>query len=116
MAVRTDDLNRVIKLLAKGADVNTKGLADTTPLMFATMSGYEQTVKVLLAAGADVNAQNVEGTTAIMFAAMKTNVEIVKALIAAGADVNAKVGNSTVLDFARNPEIISLLEAAGARK
>jgi ankyrin repeat protein len=46
------------------------------------------------------------------------NLATIRQLIAAGADVNAKDGNGeSVLDWAlkyRNPEIVSILQAAGA--
>ena len=54
-AVR-DDLNAVIRLIARGADVNIRDSDGRTALMYASLEGYLTVIDALLAKGANVNA------------------------------------------------------------
>jgi serine/threonine-protein phosphatase 6 regulatory ankyrin repeat subunit B len=59
-----------------------------TPLMLASVGGYNLTVRELLAHGADVNLTNPDGDTALMYAAFKGYVPAVETLLAHGAKIN----------------------------
>lgn len=127
------DYERVRILLAAGADpnqLNTFGgavrkgpiaLVHLSTLMFAAPYGSDETVAGLLKAGARVNEVDVRKMSPLMLsiATDYANPAIAKQLIAAGADVNAKDQNGeSVLTWARkfrNPEILSLLDAADAQ-
>ena len=103
-----------------------------TPLMDASVQGYQDSVAMLLAAGADPNAKLPKfrrhglcagfrkGATALMMAARQGNLSIVEALLAAGADPKARdSGRRTALDFAADAghvEIAERLREAGARR
>jgi ankyrin repeat protein len=112
-------------LISEGADVNARSdVLGRTPLMYAAARySNPEIVTLLIEAGADVNAKVNNGLTPLMLAARYTTTpEIVTLLIQAGADVNTKDENGlTPLWFANHlsgsyPEIIKILEAAGARE
>jgi ankyrin repeat protein len=71
-------------LIAKGANVNTKGAYGWSVLNKAVFFGYLNAVLLLLATeGIDICAKSNIKYTALMFACMNGNVEIVEALLAA---------------------------------
>jgi len=110
----------VFDLVARGADVDARGMSGWTPLMCACNYGHAATVAELLRLGADVNAQTPDGFSSLMVAAWKGYLDVVRMLLAApGVDVNLAVGVNryTALSTARthgHAAIVALLEAAGA--
>ena len=72
-------------LINAGADVNIKGKADWTALMFAVMRGDVENVKNLIAAGADVNTHTKDGETPLQRAEALEYNEIITILKNAGA-------------------------------
>jgi ankyrin repeat protein len=76
-------------LLEKGANVEAKNINGHTPLYVATISEYEETVKVLLKYNADVNAKSDLGLTPLYMAARNGCEEIVKVLLKYNADISA---------------------------
>ena len=104
-------------LIEAGADMAKYG---DTALMFSLR--HTETAKALIEAGADVNAKHEDGFTPLLLAARGGQAEMVRALIEAGADVNAKIENGftvTVVEMAEmsgHPEIVEILEQAGARR
>lgn len=115
-ASKNGNLDEVNRLIAAGADVNTKDDDGTTPLHWA----YRSTVSIieaLVAAGADVNAKENKGRTSLHWASGAPGGEsIVEALLIAGSDVNAKdtIYGQTPLYWARSADIVSRLITAGA--
>jgi len=103
-AARDGRTSAVKKLLAKGADVNSRSKIGYTPLHDAAFHGHKKVVKILIANGADVHARNYpHKSTPLHLAAFAGRVEIVKVLLEAGADANAKNRRGTTpLDSARN--------------
>ena len=127
------DGERMQLLLAAGGDPNgmnalagvvKKGpvaLVHLSPLMLAAPYSDPVTIGALLRAGAHVNELDIRKMSPLMLsiATDHANPDVARQLIAGGADVNASDQNGeAVLTWARkyrNPEIVSLLEAAGAR-
>ena len=132
-ALSDPDQERVRVLVDAGSDVNVANtfagavkngpinLVHMTPLFIAATDAPPDTIKVLLSAGAHPDECDQRKLTPLMSAMLTDhpNLATIRQLIAAGADVNAKDQNGeSVLDWAlkyRNPEIISMLKAAGAK-
>ena len=112
-----NDINAVMALAARGADVNAQDRFGQTPIMTVTHPGvrefllevgsdirirdaYGNTLlhkvsdidfaKDLIAKGADVNARNDDGQTPLQKAIKAGNIGLVRIFIAKGADVNAR--------------------------
>jgi ankyrin repeat protein len=114
-AVRRNDLQAVTRLLAAGADPNTRNWQGSPVLSVAIYRGYSGLARALLDAGADPNARRKDGTTALMDAVGKEDAGMVTALLARGAEPNAKTGDGdTALlhaaMFSRTPIVRALLE------
>jgi ankyrin repeat protein len=120
-AVKSNDIETIKLLLAKGANPGTAIKDGSTALMLAAGGGparaeEEEVVdnggkadpvdvmKVLVDAGADVNASNEQQMTALHLAAQKQADRIIEYLASRGAklDVKNKAGK-TPLDLAGNP-------------
>jgi ankyrin repeat protein len=126
------DQQRVRVLLDAGSDVNVANtfsgavkngpiaLTHMTPLFIGAPDAPPATVDALLKAGAHPDECDNRKLTPLMSAILtdEAKAATIRQLIAAGADVNAKDQNGeSVLDWAlkyRNPEIVSMLKAAGA--
>lgn len=111
-------IDRVMALIAGGADVNARTKsAHLTALMAAAMNGREDCLKALIAAGANVNAKTRSNYTALIMATMG-NAACVEAMIDAAPDVNAQnnLGQTALMGaaFAGNPEMVKALIAAVA--
>jgi ankyrin repeat protein len=127
------DSQRIRLLLNAGSDVNafnTFGgmvkngpiaLTHLSPLMMAAPFSDQDSITLLLKAGARVNEKDIRGMTPLMLSIATDHAQpaTVRQLLAAGADVQAKDNyGDSVLDWARkfnNPEIVSMLQAAGAQ-
>ena len=132
-AITCDGGAKARMLIASGANVNafttTGGTVkngpidafEITPLMDAATCAETSMAAALIKAGANLDAVDHRHMTALMMAAAvdRANPETVRVLIEAGADLNVRDRNSeTALDWARkyrNPEVVALLEKAGAR-
>lgn len=82
-----EDLEEMQRLVTRGADVNFQGPGMYTPLHFAALRGFTESVNLLLSKGAKVNAHNKWEWTPLHCAATEGHTEAVKALIAAGANL-----------------------------
>ena len=112
------DLDAVIELVEKGADVNQKGFGDHTALMKASENGHLEIVEKLIEANADVNETDSRGYTALIWASYNGRLEIVETLIEKGADVNEtdSRGHTALMWASRNGhlEIVEkLIEKGG---
>lgn len=108
------------EFIRRGAEVNAKGLLDTTPLHEAASFDRADIAKVLLDHGADLKARCGESQMSPMhLASAAGSVETLKLLISRGADIEATDGrNRTPLhEAAANLEAgaIEVLLAAGAK-
>ena len=132
-AFSTTDQERVHVLLVAGSDVNAANtfsgavkngpinLVHLTPLFLAAPDAPPATIKALLSAGAHADETDQRKFTPLMGAIMtdEPKIETIRELIDAHADVNAKDQNGeSALDWAlkyRNPEVLAMLKAAGAK-
>lgn len=91
-AARTGDVDTIRYLLSEAvkADVNARGWAGMSPLLFACASAAEGAVDALLAGGADVHGVDDAGNTALHFACKSGSVAIISSLLAAGAAITAR--------------------------
>ncbi len=87
LAAVKNDLIGLKKLIAKGADVNTKDNHGSTPLMHAS---DVQVLETLIANKADINAMDDFGETALMSAAGFGNTDKAKFLLSKGANKSLK--------------------------
>ncbi len=90
IAAYEGDVERVKKLLEKGADPNARNVVSWTPLHVAASKNHIEIAKLLLEHGADPNIQNKNGDTPLHVAAREGYVDVVELLLKHGADPNAK--------------------------
>jgi len=119
LAVRADDLAKVDKLLASGADAKAANRYGITPLYLACENANPAIIERLLKAGADPNSTSTEGETALMTVARTGVVAAAKVLLDHGARVDAREEwhGQTALMWAVNeehPAMIKELIAHGA--
>jgi len=124
-AVKGGDAATVERLLRAGVSPDTADVNGIPAILWAAIKGDGRTIKALLAAGANVRNKGKPEHRALVHYLYKTTpnsieIETVQSLIEAGADVSAanKYG-VTVLALAKqsnNPELVRLLEKAGARE
>jgi ankyrin repeat protein len=118
IAAYEGDVERVKKLLEKGANLNIKNIDGLAPLHMAASEGRPcrccDVVKLLLERGADPNTQNKDGDTPLHWAAHEGHDDVVKLLLVYGADpaVKDEYGR-TPLDLARaegHRKVVSVIE------
>ncbi len=81
------DLKKVGAFLNEGANVNAKGKeSNRTALMWASLRGHLDVVRLLFEKVAEVNARDDNGETALLSASGKGGIEVVKLLLEKGAD------------------------------
>jgi ankyrin repeat protein len=119
LAVRADDLAKVNKLLAAGADAKAANRYGVTPLYLACQNASAAIIERLLKAGADANAVSTEGETALMTVARTGVVEAARVLLDHGAKVDAREEwhGQTALMWAvdeQHPDMVKELIAHGA--
>jgi len=122
-AARDGRISTVRKLLASGADVNSRSKSGYTPLRDAVCHGHTKTVEFLIANGAVVNARDYNHeNTPLHLAAATGHAQIVRILLAAGADADAKNRHGeTPLERAENsirnlPYLVRLVEEKGLKE
>lgn len=109
----------VKEFISKGADVNTPyEYQGVTPLIIATMKGYQDIVVELLNAGADPDIADDPGQTALMYASFDGYADIARILLMKGANPNAtnKTGWTALhgASFNGHKKIVELLIRNGA--
>jgi ankyrin repeat protein len=114
-----NDIQTVRFLLELGADVNSRGLYNTTSLSYAAERGNIEIVELLLQWKADINSQDSLGQTPLILASMYNKTDVVKLLLNHYPDVNiTTTGNWNALMCASrngNLTIVKYLLNAGSK-
>jgi ankyrin repeat protein len=116
-AVKSGDTRGVERLLASGADVDSRDRDQATPLITAALNDQPAVAELLLSKGADVMARNAGGFTPLHAAAYSGSVEIAGLLLSKGAvleDAANKAG-VTPLMVAVEENHVAMLELLIAR-
>ena len=133
-AAQANNLEKVKKLLEKGADPNSvakikeekgdKYKFEFKPLEFAVKNNNMEMVDTLLDAGADIDSYFQRGVwrgasypTPLIYAIETGNEDLAKTFIDKGADINKGIGGNTALSAAiskNNTKLMSLLLDKGA--
>lgn len=97
-----------------GANIEDRSNNGKTPLLWASLWGHLETVKLLVKRGADIDSQDRVGLTPLMSATLKNHLEIVNYLISMKVNVTIpNYYNGTALSIAEsqgNKEMIELLK------
>lgn len=116
-AAKSGPAAEVERLLAAGAEVDSRSAQGGTPLMFAAAKMASDKVRLFLEAGADPNAVNNEGFCAL-YQAAGGSAEVVEILLEAGADpdrMHHKGGTPVMAAADKGPvAALRLLVDAGA--
>lgn len=98
-AVMEKDVNKVKKLLDKGADIDATGMMGQTGLIMAASERQADMVELLIERGCKLNVSDVFGSTALHMGV--GSYEITKMLLSAGADPwKLNKSGDNALDFA----------------
>ena len=103
-AIIRNDINQVKNILDKGFNVNTPGIRNWTPLIYAAYYGRYEIADFLLKRGADPNLRGKYGETALIEASCegRGGAKMVQLLIDKGAKIDiVDVYGYVALDYAR---------------
>jgi len=116
-AVKAGDSAGVERLLANGAEVDSRARDQGTPLIAAALSGQPDIAALLLAKGADVMARNSGGFTPLHAAAYSGSVPVAELLLEKGAvlDDAANKAGAAPLMLAAEENHVAMLELLIAR-
>ena len=90
VAAARDDVAKVRRLVAAGADVDEAGAAGWTPLHVAACDWHVEVIRVLVELGANKEAKDDDGWTPLHMATLNGQVEAVKVLAECGANIGAQ--------------------------
>ena len=118
-ALPPENVPLVQAMLARGANVNTRGHNGRTALHEAATDNRLRTAELLLAHGANVNAQDIYLSTPLMCAACDDTADTTRLLLARGANVAMQdlIGRTPLyyaVRFSSAPDVLSALLAHGA--
>ena len=121
-AMRSQDKQAVLALLAKKTDVNATQPDGATALHWAVYAEDADITSRLIRAGADVNVRNKYGVSPLALAAKHGNTAIIDQLMKAGADPNDKINyvnadETPLMHAARagRAEAVQMMILAGAK-
>ncbi|HVQ12148.1 MAG TPA: ankyrin repeat domain-containing protein [Vicinamibacterales bacterium] len=107
------DVDKVRLLVARGADVKSRGAAGTDALTIAAAHyGTSASLRALLDAGADLQPPERARHSPMQYAAMSGDIESVRLLLVRGAEASAEAVSESVT-FG-HPDVVQALVDAGA--
>ncbi|MGW6700353.1 ankyrin repeat domain-containing protein [Nocardia sp. NPDC055049] len=116
-AALADDAARVRDLIARGADMETRGDNGRTPLVAATKNTATAAASALIEAGADVNAADDLQDSAYLYAGAEGLDEILAATLRHGADLRSvnRYGGTALIPASEHAHVstVRMLIAAG---
>jgi len=89
-AIRCGDVQIVLDLIERGADLNGLDRYGQTALMLAAHAGHRELVEILIARRADLNVTAKFGLSALMLAIVAGHADIARLLAEAGADLSLR--------------------------
>lgn len=95
-AVSHQNIEALVDLVAKGANVNERDAHRRTPLMRAAEWNRAGSTRALLDAGARINDRDERGETALHTAAGSGHVEVARVLLEHGADISIRDDNRCI--------------------
>ena len=122
-AIISGDYERVVQMIARGADVNSFDENHLTPLHYAAMYSRPQMISLLIENGADPNAYDMKGgftpmhwvvinSNPDMVYAQKSRCDCLEALVRGGCHINSKDFNqATPLHFAARKDDKMVVDA-----
>lgn len=88
LSAEKGDIQRVLKLLDEGVDINVTDSNGRTAVMAATYNNQVEMVKKLIEKGADINIRDNNLNNVLLYAGAEGISEVVKLAIEAGADTS----------------------------
>jgi ankyrin repeat protein len=110
-------LENVVFFISKGADLETKGYWNNTPLLAVidyVDRNYEaalQIAEMLIKFGVNIEARDLMKNTCFLLACIRGNLDMIKLLVSRGCDVNA-----TVEDFGEVDNALMLADIREVRE
>lgn len=89
-AIKRGDVQAVLDLLGRGADIDARDRYGQTALMLAALAGHHEVVETLIAHRAKLNITAKFGLSALMLAIVAGHTEVARLLAQAGADLSLR--------------------------
>lgn len=89
-AIRRGDVQAVLDLLGRAADIDARDRHGQTALMLAAHAGHHEVVETLIAHRAKLNITAKFGLSALMLAIVAGHTEVARLLARAGADLSLR--------------------------
>ncbi|MEO8482524.1 MAG: ankyrin repeat domain-containing protein [Acidobacteriota bacterium] len=93
-AAKKGDAGATKSAIVAGANVNEKGDAGLTPLMWAALHGHAPVIELLLSSGATINDNDSEGGTALAYARLAGHEDAIRILETRGGNLGKFQGDS----------------------
>ena len=106
-AVHRGDLERTIRLIDQGVDVDTRDDRGRTALLLAVHENHIDIAEALIQSGADINARDDIDDNPYLYAGAEGRLEILRMTVAAGADLNSvnRYGGTALIPAAHHGHV-----------
>jgi len=108
------ELERIILLLSKGANIHSKNIFRNSPIILMSYTGYIKIIKLLILNGANIYDEDGYGNSCISCASINGKTEIIKLLLSKGANINQKnkYNRTPIMEAYKNKniEVIKILK------